>query len=245
MDTDKKWFESWFDSSYYHLLYEHRDEKEAGNFIDNLFDKIQPELNSKILDLACGRGRHTEYMAKLGYQLTGIDLSESNIEYCKNLSIANAEFYVHDMRKIFRTNYFDCIVNLFTSFGYFNTIHENGLVLQSANQSLRKDGVFILDYLNISRALTTIPYSEEIIKDNFTFRIKKVKEGQFIRKYIDVNHDKQDHHFFEQIVLFDKKELIKIMESNQFKITDIYGDYNLQAFDQERSERLILIGRKA
>ena len=109
-----EWFEDWFDSPYYHLLYKNRDYSEAESFIDNLISFLKPEEGSRFLDLGCGKGRHSIYLNKKGFDVTGIDLSENSIAAAKEFENEQQNFYVHDMRKLFRTNYFDCVVNLFT-----------------------------------------------------------------------------------------------------------------------------------
>ena len=116
-DKHTEWFESWFDSPYYHVLYKNRDFSEAELFIDKLIQLIEPTKASRVLDLACGKGRHSIYLNKKGFDVTGIDLSEKSIACAKTAENETLHFYMHDMRKLFRTNYFDVVLNLFTSFG--------------------------------------------------------------------------------------------------------------------------------
>jgi len=118
---EKEWFESWFDTKYYHILYKNRDYTEAEKFISKLIDFLNPEPDSKFVDIACGRGRHSVYINRLGYSVVGYDLSEESILEAKKHSKKDLKFYTHDMRQIFRTNYFDFALNLFTSFGYFKS----------------------------------------------------------------------------------------------------------------------------
>ena len=87
MKDSKAWFESWFDSPYYHILYKDRDMKEAEEFIDHLMDRLHLPSGSKILDMGCGKGRHSVYLNRKGYNITGIDLSKENIAYCKQFTI--------------------------------------------------------------------------------------------------------------------------------------------------------------
>src|SRR3989344_5362829 len=123
-----EWFECWFDSPYYHVLYKNRDFTEAELFIDNLVQLIKPSKSNRILDLACGKGRHAIYLNKKGFDVTGIDLSEKSIECAKISGNETLHFYTHDMRKLFRSNYFDIVLNLFTSFGYFEQEREDNAV---------------------------------------------------------------------------------------------------------------------
>ena len=114
------WFANWFDSPYYHLLYKNRDEEEAEHFIDNLIAQLQLKKGSRIIDIACGKGRHATYFHKKGMYVVGVDLSANSIAKAKENEKENLQFAVHDMREIFKKNYFDIATNLFTSFGYFD-----------------------------------------------------------------------------------------------------------------------------
>ncbi|MBK8350480.1 MAG: class I SAM-dependent methyltransferase [Saprospirales bacterium] len=124
-EEKKQWFELWFDSPLYHILYKHRNQDEANHFIDNVIKKLEIDYG-KILDLACGKGRHAYYLAQKGFDTIGVDLSPESIQYANTMyKLDNLEFYVHDMRLPFRINYFDYIFNIFTSIGYFNDLKEN------------------------------------------------------------------------------------------------------------------------
>ena len=76
-----QWFTSWFDTPYYHTLYKDRNHSEAQVFMDNLTNYLNVPEHGEILDLACGKGRHSIYLNSLGYNVTGVDLSENSIEY--------------------------------------------------------------------------------------------------------------------------------------------------------------------
>ncbi|MFB6258319.1 MAG: cyclopropane-fatty-acyl-phospholipid synthase family protein, partial [Flavobacteriales bacterium] len=78
MDPDsrreKGWYETWFDSPYYHILYKDRDEEEAAFFVDRLMERLRAEKGDRILDLACGKGRHAVQLHRKGFDVTGVDL---------------------------------------------------------------------------------------------------------------------------------------------------------------------------
>ena len=80
---DSDWFHDWFNSPYYHLLYRHRDEQEAAAFIERLIGHLQPPPGSRMLDVACGKGRHAVQLARHGFEVTGIDLSEESIAFAQ------------------------------------------------------------------------------------------------------------------------------------------------------------------
>ena len=144
------WFETWFDSPYYHQLYNHRDEEEALRFINNLLDKLQPTPGCRMLDLACGKGRHSKALWDRGYDVTGVDLSDNSISAAKEYECDTLRFYTHDMRFPLVSNYFDYTFNFFTSFGYFETEREHINALRTMSSSLKKDGILVIDFLNTS-----------------------------------------------------------------------------------------------
>ena len=104
---DNPWFKDWFNSPYYHLLYFNRDEKEAANFIDKLINYLNPPKGSFMLDVACGKGRHSIHLEEKGFDVTGIDLSEDSIEEALRFQTDTLHFYRHDMRLPFWINYFE------------------------------------------------------------------------------------------------------------------------------------------
>lgn len=145
------WYKEWFDSQLYEWIYADRDEREAQRLVDWLKDIMPRNQYPKVLDLGCGRGRHAFNLAEHGYQVLGIDLSESAIRKAKKIkkkrNLNNVRFEVGDMRKQIPEK-FDGVVNLFTSFGYFEADQENEKILGNVSSMLRKEGIFVLDYFN-------------------------------------------------------------------------------------------------
>ena len=123
----QNWFASWFDTPYYHILYKERNYREAQIFMDNLTHYLNLPEKAKVLDLACGKGRHAIYLNQLGFEVIGADLSENSIAEASKNSNSSLQFQVHDMREKF-DDQFDAIFNLFTSFGYFDDLAERALV---------------------------------------------------------------------------------------------------------------------
>ena len=96
--TAKAWYKEWFNSPFYHKLYFERDEKEAESFIRKLINQLHPAPGSRMLDVACGRGRHSKILSSMGFQVTGIDISPDSIAAAKRYENDQLEFYIHDMR---------------------------------------------------------------------------------------------------------------------------------------------------
>ena len=140
------WFKDWFNSPFYHQLYAHRDETEAADFIDKLITHLQPKAGARMLDVACGKGRHSMQLAANGFDVTGIDLSKESIAAALLNEGENLHFYEHDMRLPFWINYFDIAFNFFTSFGYFKTQREHDNAIRTIATALKPGGIFVMDF---------------------------------------------------------------------------------------------------
>jgi SAM-dependent methyltransferase len=240
----KKWFQNWFSSPYYHILYHQRNDEEAEFFIDNLCAFLKPAKDSLLLDIACGRGRHSVYLNKKGYNVTGIDLSNASIKFAQQFENENLQFYVHDMRNTFYINYFHIAFNLFTSFGYFETEREHIKSLKAFNKSLKKSGILVLDYFNSEKIVRNLAHQEVKHVDGIDFYIsKKVANGKII-KNISFEHKNKDFLFKEEVKAFSKSDFERMFEKSGFKVLNHFGDYALNPFDEIKSDRLIFICQK-
>lgn len=236
----KEWFSHWFDSPYYHLLYQHHNDDEARLLIDNLFKRLKPAEHATILDLACGRGRHALYMSRAGYDVTGLDISSSSIAYARQFEHEHLTFYQHDMRQLFRTNYFDYVFNFFTSFGYFKTEKEHLQTLRNIQLALKPGGYFVLDFLNSDKVIAELIPEASVDQGSVHFQIRRfVREG-YIIKQIEVSDGDQSHRFEEQVRAFQLKDFQRMFQQVGLEIESVYGNYQLQTFDAKKSDRLIL-----
>jgi len=241
---EEKWFESWFDTPYYHILYNNRDNDEAAHFIDNLFEHLHPEKYATLLDIACGRGRHAKYMSEKGFDTTGIDLSESSIAYAKRFENENLHFHLQDMREEYCNSCFDFAFNLFTSFGYFETRQEHEVALKVFNNALKPGGIFVLDYLNSVKTANELVPLEIKKNGGITFKITKQLKGKKIFKTIEFEDKNKAHKYIEEVFAFTYADFIEMLEMSNFTITEKFGDYHFQEYNENESPRLILICKK-
>jgi SAM-dependent methyltransferase len=239
-----QWFEDWFNTPYYHLLYGKRDEKEAAFFLDNLLAHLKLPAHARCWDLNCGKGRHSVYLNKKGYEVIGTDLSEESIEYAQEYENESLHFYRHDMRNLFYANYFDAVFNLFTSFGYFRYRHEDEKVFRSVFNALKPGGLFVLDFFNAACVLGCLKELEEKTVDNVTFQLKKKIEDNVITKEITVIDRGESHHYKEEVKIFTETEFVLLAEDTGLQLKSTFGNYKLDPFDVASSERLILIFEK-
>ncbi len=244
MKTEKKWFASWFDSKYYHILYQNRDEQEAGVFMDNLVAHLDVKEEATIWDLACGKGRHSIYLAQKGFDVTGADLSEESIAIAQNYEHERLSFFQHDMRKYFRVNYFDYVFNLFTSFGYFDNQKDHLDTLENVALAMRPSGTFVMDFMNAHLVKANLVRTEQKTLSGINFDIQRNIENGYIIKTISFEADGQAHKHQERVRAFEQEELMDLFQKAGLTVQKTFGDYKLNNFDKTTSPRLILIAEK-
>ena len=242
------WFKEWFNTPYYHILYKDRDFVEAENFIRNLTQDLQLSKDAKIIDLACGKGRHSVFLQQLGYEVLGVDLSEESIEHNKQFETSADEspkltFKVHDMRNELYPNVssekVNAVFNLFTSFGYFDDDEDDRKVFSSVKNVLQNDGIFVLDFLNEKFVKNTLVDETTVTKDGIDFLIKKRIEENHVIKDIFFEDKGEPFHYFEKVKLHTLEEIKNIAESFGFEAVKIWGNYQLEDFERETSPRCI------
>lgn len=238
--NNESWFSSWFDTPYYHILYKDRDEKEAQLFMDNIIQYLNLPEDAKILDLACGRGRHSIYLNQLGFEVTGADLSENSIAEAQKFANDKLHFVVHDMREKCNQKY-DAILNLFTSFGYFENEEDNFKTLKAIHESLSEYGFAVLDFMNVHHVIKNLVPSEVKTVDGIDFHIKRKVENGFILKEIDFEDQGQQYHFTEKVRALTLEDFQQMMDEAGIYLLDTFGDYKLKKFYKKESERLIML----
>ncbi len=235
-----KWFQSWFDTSYYHKLYKNRDYKEAESFIKNLVKYLNLNTNDSILDLACGRGRHSIFLNSLGYKVTGLDLSKNSIELAKAHESSTLHFDVHDMRNSY-PNQFEVVLNLFTSFGYFEQEVDNIKVIQTIKSSLKQNGIGVIDFMNSPVVIENLVAENTFETENLTFKLKRSHIDGFITKDIQVTDTDKTYHFQEKVRAFTFHDFETMLSKAGLHLLDCFGNYKLEPYNSKTSKRLILI----
>lgn len=240
----REWFEDWFDSPYYHILYQHHDDTEARKFIDKLLQVLSLPPGARVLDLACGKGRHARYLAKQGFEVTGLDISASNIAYARQFENDRLSFYRQDMRRSFRYNYYDAIVNMFTSFGYFHSEKDHLNTLHNIRLGLNARGIFVLDFLNARWVRENLVRHEIKFLDGIEFRLTKTVRNRHVFKRVEFEAEGRKRVFRERVRLFDLSDFQAMFGAAGLRIRQVFGGYGLEPFAADRSKRLIIIADK-
>jgi SAM-dependent methyltransferase len=240
MTDNKDWFVSWFDTDYYHILYKHRDDSEAQGFMKNIVTFLSIKKDDLLLDLACGKGRHAIFLNSLGYDVIGADLSRNSIQRAKKFENDRLKFVEHDMRNPFKTK-FNAILNLFTSFGFFDNDSEDIAVLQNIKDGLKPRGVAVIDFMNAKKVISNLVKVESQTIDGITFHISRYVEKGFIVKKIKFFADDREHIYYEKVKNLDLNKIKSHIKTVGFTIKYTFGNYHLEEFDEKTADRLILV----
>lgn len=241
---DNCWFANWFNTKYYHLLYKNRDDNEAQKFIDNLLQHLNLGQGSKILDVACGKGRHSKYLASKGFEVTGIDLSNESIKEASTFETPKLTFFEHDMRLPFRYNYYHLAANLFTSLGYFEDDLDNYKAIKSIALSLKSKGLLLIDFFNAKYVADNLIPNFKTSIDNIEFNIQKKIENGYVIKDIEVIDNVVVNHYQERVQLISLDHFNKYFTEANLEVIWKFGDYQLNNFDENSSQRLIICAQK-
>jgi cyclopropane fatty-acyl-phospholipid synthase-like methyltransferase len=241
------WYKEWFDSEDYLKVYSHRDEAEAEILVDLIVKNINLEPQSSLLDMACGAGRHAVVFAKMGFNVTAVDLSQRLLSEAKKNAF-NAEviidFVLSDIMDYKVSKKFDLAVNLFTSIGYFEDDEENYAVIKKAYNMLNESGYFILDYFNKDFLMKNlIPTSVLSVNGLKIIQDRSIKGKRVVKKII-IEKNGLIEEFYESVRLYSYEEMWNIINETGFTVIKIFGDFNGNEYEKETSPRLIFFAKK-
>jgi SAM-dependent methyltransferase len=233
-----EWFEQWFGEEY-HALYPHRDDEDARRAVA-LIQKAAPwKRGDRILDLACGPGRHAAELERLGGRVVGFDLSRAMLRRARERT--GACLVRGDMRQLpFREGSFALAVNLFTSFGYFVDDAEHRIVLRQVAAALVPRGVFVLDYLNAEHVRRTLKLGERTAGRAVRVTRRIDGDSRFVIKEIELRDE--GRRFEERVRLYGADELAALLTDAGLRIVARFGDYEGGAPDAD-APRVILVAR--
>lgn len=236
----KQWYASWFDTPFYHILYKDRGYTEAGKFMERLTTFLELPKGAEILDLACGKGRHSKYLNSLGFDVIGADLSESSIAYAKQFENDTLHFKVHDMCVPYPKK-FDAIFNLFTSFGYFENEEDNLRTIKAIASQLKPHAYGVIDFLNMEYTKANLVPNEIKVVEGIEFHLQRYFKDGYLLKDINFKYEGNSYSFTEKVKALNLADFKTYFKAAGVSVRHTFGDYNLEPFRANSSERLILI----
>lgn len=253
--TDQ-WYTQWFNTPYYHILYKDRDHSEAAAFMQRLTQLLDLKKGASIMDLACGRGRHSMYLSTLGYAVTGVDLSDASIAFAKakqhtynphdtslafvEMNPARLTFAVHNMTQPYNQQ-FDAVFNLFTSFGYFDDPADNLRTLQAIKANLKPDGRAVIDFMNAPQVIENLVTYDEKIEQGITFKQHRYVLDNHICKEISFTDDGRAYTFTERVHALTLADFTAYFKAAGLQLDATYGNYQLEPYDAATSSRLVMV----
>jgi len=234
------WYASWFNTPFYHILYKDRNYAEAESFMYNLTNYLNVPENGKILDLACGKGRHAIYLNQIGYNVTGVDLSKNSIDHAKQFENETLHFNVHDMCKPYHEQ-FDAVFNLFTSFGYFENEEDNLNTIKAIKANLNETGFGVIDFLNSNYIIDNLVEENTKTVQGIDFKQKRRVENGYIIKDISFTAEGKEFEFQERVRALTLADFETLFKKAGVYLLDVFGDYKLNKYHKSSSQRLILI----
>ncbi len=242
----KEWYKDWFNSPLYLKVYNHRSSEDAEKLLSLILSFIKPKKNVKILDSACGAGRHALFLAEKGFNTFGFDLSKTLLlEASRKARIQklNIKYLLTDIRTACFKTKFDIILNIFTSFGYFETDEENFRFFRNAKSFFADMGYIVIDYLNPEFLKNNLVSDSTKNVDGILVKEHRYFENNRINKKITITSGVQVYRFEESVALYDFSALKKEFEKLNYKIEKLWGSYDGGEFDKKKSERIIMVLR--
>ncbi len=247
MDTPSGPTRDWYKKSFgelYLLLYAHRDDEAARGEIVALLGLLGLGKDSRVLDLCCGPGRHLEALLEAGVDAVGLDLSPELLRVAARKPPLASRLVRGDVRALPFCASFTCVVNLFSSFGYFVEDRENEATLAEMARVLLPAGTLVIDHMNepwIRRTL--VPRTEECLQGGTLVQVRRIN-GERVEKEITWNAtDGSTHRFHESVRIYRVDELAGLLRRSGLSVTNVWGTFSGDPLT-ERSRRMILKARK-
>jgi len=210
--------------------------------------KTTVNSDPKTLDLCCGFGRISAELARRGFSVTGVDITESYLQTAKeeaSLEKLNIEYIKADAREFVRQDFFDLAVNLYISFGYFENQKDDLLLARNVYKSLKNGGSFIIETLGKETAVRDFVETEWFERAGFTVltQYEALDSWTFLKnRWILIKDGKRLERVFTQR-LYSASELRALMLEAGFSKVEIFGDWDESPYDR-RAAKLIAVGRK-
>lgn len=244
---NSEWYKDWFETKEYLNVYQHRNEAEAEALVNLILKNTLLPVTAKVLDMACGTGRHSILFAKKRFDVTAVDLSKNMLSVARQKAQAeklNINFVHSDLRNFTSSSKFNLILNLFTSFGYFETDEENLAVLKRAFDYLESSGYFVLDFFNVQfLEQNLVRESVDRIDNGEIIQRRKIRGNRIVKEII-IRNNGHSKNYLESVRMYDSDELRNMLTAIGFAIEKTFGDFQGSEFDKTISKRIILFARK-
>jgi len=239
------WYRRLFNEDYIKIDWHDRTPQE----VEGIIRLLEPKEGAKILDLCCGYGRHAIPLATRGYEVTGVDLSETMLAKAKRdaqVSGVHVGWMQADARDLPFAATFDLALNLFTAFGYFEREGDNLRVLREVARVLKPGGRFLLDTANHDFLVRYFQpqswhsYSGVLLLEERSFDpVESRIEGVWTVVHADGTRREYPH----SIRAYTFAELRLLLTLVGLEVLQVYGGYEKQTFSWD-APRMLIVSQK-
>ncbi|GAC1414794.1 MAG: class I SAM-dependent methyltransferase [Gemmatimonadaceae bacterium] len=236
------WFEEWFGEDYLHI-YQHRDEREAEHAIELVASNLAGREIHSVLDLGCGGGRHTKVLFERWWTV-GLDLSMALLKVARKES-PDAPYVRADMRELpFADESFDLVVNLFTSFGYFEDDRDHARVLTCVRAVMRRGGTLVIDFLNADQVRRELVPYDERVENGITIEQTRAisQDDRFVEKTIRLRERGKE--YIERVRLLSAIDLELMLGAAGFEVEKRFGDYAGTDWSEDSPRTILFASRR-
>lgn len=210
---------------YYNACYKEKDYHFEAELVSNLLQKYGTDVK-QVINFGCGTGRHDIELARLGYQCTGIDMSNAMIEIAKKNTIDGKNrpvFEVADIRNFKTNEEYDAVISLFHVMSYQVSNEDIKAAIKAARGAIKQGGIFLFD----------VWYGSGVLSDKPAVRVKKIEdeENQILR--------------VARPIMCEKKNLVQVcydvlVINKQTSVTkEIHETHNMRYFFRPELELLL------
>ena len=250
IDVDPRWYEGFFEGEYLDLLAPELTSERTLGEVGFVVERLGLEPGARVLDLACGHGRHSLELARRGFRVTGIDLSPRSLEQAREAAAAEglaADFVEADMREIEFDDEFDAAINLFTAIGYFESDDEDRTVFERVARALRPGGGFLVETIN---ALGLAGRYQERLWEDVGDGLVMLSEhdwdlraGRNRAVWTFVRPDGTRSELRHVVRIYAPWEVVRLLEDAGLEVEEAWGDL-AGAPLEPASRRIVLLARK-
>jgi len=236
------WFEEWFGEDYLNI-YQHRDETEAEHLIELIASNLAGRDINSVLDLGCGAGRHTKVLCERWWTV-GLDLSMALLKVAR-MESPDSPYVRADMRALpFADESFDLVVNLFTSFGYFENDGEEARVLSCVRTAMRPGGTLVIDFLNASQVRNELVPYDERVENGITIEQTRTitPDDRFVEKTIRLRERGKE--YIERVRLLSASDLERMLTNAGFEVEKLFGDYGGGSWLEDSPRTILFASRR-
>lgn len=248
MDVDPRWYEHFFERDWLDVAID--DDERTAREVAFVEEHLRLEPGAAILDLACGHGRHSIELARRGHRVTGYDLSEPSLHRARQRAEevgVDVEWVHGDMRRLQYDSRFDAVVNLFSSFAYFDEEADDRRVVAGVARALKPAGAFVVETINPPGLMSRYrPRNWQTLDDGTLLaeeRGYEVQSGRNWARWVFVRPDGERSELRHSIRLYTYPELAALLRAEGLEPEADWGGYDGSELTRE-SFRLVLLARK-